>query len=164
MTQSEFDAFLPLSIQQYADYMARNRAWPPLDAPAISLREHTTALPAGLATAHHHLYTIQRDGAAVGEIWLEDVHPSASAAGYIHRVYVHEPFRRCGIATDALALLEQQATALGLASLAVHLFLPNAAAVALFRNAGYESGTLKGPRLNMHKAIARAPRPPGAAA
>ena len=137
MNESEFLAFLAKDIQDYADEKVRAGNWPPDDALQRSREAHDKLLPKGLETPNHHLFTIEFDAQPVGRVWLSSDPKAAGGAGFIYDLYVGEPFRRRGIARQALLLLEEEALRLGLKSLALHVFGHNAAARALYETLGY---------------------------
>jgi GNAT superfamily N-acetyltransferase len=75
-----------------------------------------------LASSNQHLYTIELGGRPVGRLWLSVDPQAAGGAGFIYDVFVAKPFRREGIAAEAMRLLEKQALRLGVSSAALRLF------------------------------------------
>ena len=138
MTEEEFQAFLARSIPEYAAEKVKAGNWTPDEALERSREEHVTLLPQGLATPNHHLYTIEQAGKPVGRLWLSVDQHIAGGAGFIYDLFVDEPFRRRGIASEAMRLLEKEALGLGVRSLALHVFGTNLAARALYQKLGYE--------------------------
>ena len=148
MTDREFQDFLDESVLTYASEKVRVGNWSAEEAQQRSIQAHTELLPNGLASAHQHLYTIEVDGAPAGRLWLCSDPSVAGGAGFIYDLLVAELFRRRGVATAAMRLLEAEATRLGLKSLALHVFGHNTGARALYLHLGYEITNL-----NMSKNI-----------
>jgi GNAT superfamily N-acetyltransferase len=137
MTPEEFADFLTEDIRVYAEEKVSAGNWRPENALRQSQEVHDRLLPDGLASAHQHLYTIELAGRPVGRLWLSADAETAGGAGFIYDVFVDEPFRRRGVATRALRLLEEEALALGLRTLALHVFGFNTTARALYEKLGY---------------------------
>jgi RimJ/RimL family protein N-acetyltransferase len=148
MTQDEFQAFLAQSVPEYASEKVRAGNWTSQEALERSRKDHATLLPEGLASPNQHLYTIELDGTPVGRLWLSDDPKTAGGAGFIYDLFVAEPFRRQGIAAEAMRLLENEALSLGVRSLALHVFGYNLGARALYQKLGYEITNI-----NMSKAL-----------
>jgi len=151
MDDMEFAAFLERSIPEYASEKVRAGNWTPDEAAKRSRQEHAKLLPDGLATPDHYLYTIVLDGKPVGDIWLAVEPRPEGARGFIYDVFIAEPFRRRGIAGQALRLLEGEAARLSVRTLGLHVFGYNTAARALYEMLGYEITNI-----NMAKALADA--------
>lgn len=152
MTEEEFQAFLALSVPEYASEKVKAGNWTPEEALERSRKDHATLLPEGLASPHQHLYTIELGGRSVGRLWLSVDPQAAGGAGFIYDLFVTEPLRRQGIATEAMRLLEKEALDLGVSSLALHVFGYNLAARALYQSLGYEITNI-----NMSKVITSNP-------
>jgi ribosomal protein S18 acetylase RimI-like enzyme len=138
MTDDEFQAFLERNIPGYAADKVRAGNWIPEEAEQKSRQEHDRLLPRGLVSAHQHLYTIDLDGKPAGDLWLSSDPRLTGGAGFICDLYVAEEYRRRGIASEAMRLLEGEATSLGLKGLSLHVFGENQAARALYEKLGYE--------------------------
>jgi len=152
MTEEEFQAFLAQSVPEYASEKVKAGNWTPEEAMERSRKDHATLLPEGLTSPNQHLYTIELGSRPVGRLWLSVDPQTAGGAGFIYDLFVAEPFRRQGIAAEAMHLLEREALSLGVRSLALHVFGYNLAARALYRKLGYEITNI-----NMSKAISSDP-------
>ena len=151
MTDDEFALFLAQNIPDYAAEKVKAGNWTPEEAAQHSADDHAKLLPEGLATPNQHIYTIELDSTPVGRVWLSTQQESAARAGFIYDLFVAEPFRHRGVATEAMHLLEKEAALLGLESLALHVFGFNTAARALYKKLGYEITNL-----NLAKSISAA--------
>lgn len=151
MNELEFQTFLSDSITTYADDKVRAGNWKPSEAMKKSRDDHQKLLPLGLATPNHYLFTIEFNHKSSGRIWLSSDPSTAGGAGFIYDLYIEENSRGQGIATQALRLLEKEASGLGLNKLSLHVFGFNTPAIALYNKLGYEVTNL-----NMSKDI-----PPG---
>ena len=156
MSEEEFQTFWDESVPRYAFEKVEAGSWTPQEALERSRVEHAALLPEGLASLHQHLYAIELEGRPGGRLWLSVDPHTAGGAGFIYDLFVAEPFRRRGIAAEAMQLLEIEALRLGVRSLALHVFGTNAAARALYQKLGYEITDL-----NMAKALPALPEPGG---
>ena len=152
MTEEEFQAFLAQSVPEYASEKVRAGNWTPEEALGRSRKDHATLLPEGLASTHQRLYTIELEGRPVGRLWLSVDPQTAGGAGFIYDLFVAEPFRRQGIAVEAMRLLEKEALSFGVGSLALHVFGYNVAARGLYQKLGYEITNI-----NMSKTLSSNP-------
>jgi ribosomal protein S18 acetylase RimI-like enzyme len=148
MTEEEVQAFLDRNIPAYAADKVQAGNWTSEEAEQRAREEYSRLLPAGLNSAHQHLYTIELDEEPAGDLWLSSDPYMAGGAGFVYDLYVVEEFRRRGIATQALRLLEAEAACLGLSGLSLHVFGDNLAARALYEKLGYEITNL-----NMAKSL-----------
>jgi ribosomal protein S18 acetylase RimI-like enzyme len=138
MTEGEFEVFLAESIPEYATEKVKAGNWDAKEALRRSREEHTKLLPEGLTSPNQNLYVVELDGNPVGRLWLSLDADVAGGAGFVYDLFVEEPFRRRGIAAQAMVLLEKEAVRLGLRSLALHVFGYNLPARALYQKLGYE--------------------------
>jgi RimJ/RimL family protein N-acetyltransferase len=151
MTEQEFQTFLAESIETYAAEKVKAGNWTADEALQRSRDTHDDLLPQGLASPGHRLYTIEVDDEPVGRLWLSTDPKLGPGVGFIYDLFVSEPFRRRGIATQAMRLLEQEALRLGLKSLSLHVFGYNSAARSLYEGLGYETTNI-----NMSKPLSAA--------
>jgi ribosomal protein S18 acetylase RimI-like enzyme len=138
MSDSEFREYLDRSIPEFAEEKVRVGNWTPAEAAQRSEETFQRLLPEGISTPDHHLYKIEQDGVTVGEVWLAMEGTPERKAGYIYDVFIAEPFRRRGIATHAMRLLEKEAVHFGFKTLGLHVFGDNQAAIKLYKKLGYE--------------------------
>lgn len=139
MTEAEFDAFLGNAIRDYAKDKVDAGNWDPAEALQKSEAEFHDLLPDGTASKNQHLFTIKNeDGEGVGMIWfaVTDTKPRPSA--FVYDFVIEEKFRRRGYATQALAAIEEEVSALGIDTISLHVFGHNAGARALYEKTGYE--------------------------
>jgi RimJ/RimL family protein N-acetyltransferase len=153
MTEDEFRVFLPSRVESFATDMVMGRGWLPDGANAKSSDWHSRLLHHGLSTPNHYFYTVRLEHVRVGDIWLAIEGPSDSAGGYIYHFCIDRAFRRRGIGSKAIALLENEASHLSLFRLALHLFSYNVAAIQFFRKVGFRDVTMKVNQFKMAKSL-----------
>ncbi len=138
-TETEFEDYRRLGIVRYAEENVKAGFWSPAEAIEKSRAAHEALLPQGLATPHQYLFSIREPerGEPVGTIWLSADYESATPSGFIYDLFIFEPFRRKGFATQAMLALEDKARELGLTVLYLHVFAHNPAARSLYDKLGY---------------------------
>lgn len=78
------------------------------------------------------------DGGPVGRIWLGLKHPRGTAGcAFLYDIEVDEPYRGQGYGRALLAAAEEAARSHGASAIELNVFGGNAAAIALYRRAGY---------------------------
>lgn len=144
MTENEFEAYVAHDIAVYAEVNIKAGYWNTAEALDKSRAEHQRLLPDGLATRDHHLFTIEDAGhnEKVGTIWLAVDREAAVPAGFIYDLFIDEPFRRKGFATQAMLALEEKAKELGLITLRLHVFVHYDVARSLYEKLDYEVTSL----------------------
>ena len=144
LTQPDFDTYLERDIRLYAEENVRAGYWSEAEALDKSRKAHERLLPEGLATKNHYLFAIQEaaTGVTVGSLWLMADRETERPTGFIFDLFVDEPYRRKGYATQAMLALEHEAHALGLTSLGLHVFAHNPAAFDLYQSLDYEVKSL----------------------
>ncbi len=148
MTQSEFDAFVEMSIPDYAAENVKAGYWSEDEALERSRKEFNQLLPQGLQSENHHLFTVYDGETAVGLIWLRANLDRPLKSGFIFQLWVDEKFRGKGYGRKTMQLIEEKARELGLQKLALHVFAYNSVARSLYESLGYESTSL-----NMAKSL-----------
>jgi RimJ/RimL family protein N-acetyltransferase len=140
MNATEYQAFLDVSIREYAEDKVRAGNWRPEEALERSAQDFQKILPDGVVTRDQYLYNIEAEplGAKVGMIWLARIMQGARPIMFIYDFRTDEPFRRKGYGEQAMHAAEEQAKALGLDTLALHVFGFNHGARALYEKLGYE--------------------------
>lgn len=142
MTQPEFDAFLARSIPEYAADNVRAGYWAESEALERSRKEFERFLPQGLQSPDNYLFTVYDDGTPVGVIWMKANLERPIKSGFIFELYIDESQRGKGYGKQAMLLIEEQARALGLESLGLHVFAVNDVARNLYERVGYEVTSL----------------------
>ncbi|MCI4336734.1 MAG: GNAT family N-acetyltransferase [Thermoplasmata archaeon] len=139
MTALEFDEFVRVSVESYADSKSRAGQWTSTDALEQSRQEFQRILPNGAATAGHLFFTIRRDdGLRVGSIWLALPPARGPRGAYIYEISIDEPHRRHGYAEGALRAVEAISLEHGQSTIELNVFGFNAGAQALYAKIGYE--------------------------
>jgi len=152
MQAVEFETFLARDILEYAQENIRAGYWTAAEAAEKSRAAHEHLLPHGMGTPDHYFFSIRADDVpqAVGVVWLAIRRESAEPSGFIYDLFIDEPSRGKGIATQAMRALEETAKALGLQALYLHVFAHNQTARALYDKLGYQVTSL-----NMVKMLTR---------
>lgn len=150
MRQEAFTAFFEVAVAAYAADNVASGRWLEHEAEQLSRAENERLLPNGVATPDNHLFEIlaSTGGPAVGSLWFVPHVRGARRMAYLTHLFVHPRFRRQGHALAALAAIEPIVAGLGLSGIALNVFGSNAAAQALYREAGYGVTAL-----SMHKSL-----------
>ncbi len=152
MTEAEFSAYADEAVPAYAAEKVAAGQWAPDEALALSRRSLAELLPQGLRTPDHHLYTVRDgEGVAVGVLWMAVQARAGVRIAYVYDVAIRAGHRRRGHAQRAFAALEEEARALGLGGVALHVFGHNTAAQALYAALGYRPTNI-----NLYKPLAPA--------
>ena len=137
MTADRFERFVRESEQTFAEELAATGRMSADDAIAEAHRQFAKELPDGLATDGQELFTAEAAGAEVGILWLSLRSRGAEPHGFILDIAVDAAHRRRGYGRAIMQAAEQETRRLGAASLGLHVFGSNAAAVALYERLGY---------------------------
>lgn len=150
MRAAYFPEFCAKACESYAFENVQSGRWPAEGALALAQAETERLLPQGLATPDHHFLEIQAaaDGRTVGFVWFAKMQRGPSMAAFIYQIHVDAEARRQGHALAALRAVEAFARTERLSAVALHVFQHNAAALALYRAAGYAVASL-----NLHKLL-----------
>ncbi len=139
MTESEFQAYRKGAMEELARERVREGDWQPEDALHKAEQEFQRMLPQGVHTQNQYLLSIQADqtGLNVGMLWFALRGSAPYLAAFIYDFLISEQFRQRGYGTQALSALDEKAKELGVATIALHVFGHNQAAIALYQKAGY---------------------------
>ena len=140
MNEAEYQAYIDTAIREYAEDKVQAGNWQPEEALERSAQDFHKLLPAGVTTRDQYLYNIEDEtlGTKVGIIWLARIMQGAQPIMFIYDFRIDEPFRRKGYGEQALRAAEERAKALGLDTIALHVFGFNHGARALYEKLGYE--------------------------
>ena len=137
MTEPDFQGYLDKAIQGYAQDNIQAGNWRQDEALERSRDAFEGYLPQGIQTPNNYLFClINENGEQVGILWYATL-PKQPGLAFIYDFEIYEPFRRRGYASQALAVMEQDAKARGSSHIELHVFGFNTAARALYKKAGY---------------------------
>jgi ribosomal protein S18 acetylase RimI-like enzyme len=140
MKANEYESYLAISIREYAEDKVQSGNWQPEEALEKSAQDFQKLLPDGVATQDQYLYDIKDEalGVKVGMIWLARMMQGAKPIMFIYDFRIDEPYRRRGYGEQAMRAAEEKTKALGLDTIALHVFGFNHSARALYEKLGYE--------------------------
>ena len=139
MTDAEFEAFRERSVREYGAEHVRAGQWAAEESEERASAEFLQLLPQGAGTADHYLQVIVDggSGARLGEVWYCLLRPRAGRLLFLYLIGDDAPFRRRGVASGVLTLLEAEARRLGAGRIGLHVFGDNTPAQALYARMGY---------------------------
>jgi RimJ/RimL family protein N-acetyltransferase len=139
MTEADYLAYLETAVTEYAHEHVQSGRWSAEEAPALAAQEYQQLLPEGIATPDHYLYMLHDDAtdSDVGRLWFAIRQEAGKRSAFVYDVHIFPAMQRRGYATQAFHALEQQAQALGLAQISLHVFGHNHAARALYEKLGF---------------------------
>jgi ribosomal protein S18 acetylase RimI-like enzyme len=139
MTEATFQRFLARTIPEYAAEKVRSGQWASGGAQARAEGEYQMLLPLGPSTPDNVLYDLHdpNTGADVGVLWYALRDEGAGRMAFVYEVETLPEFRRRGYATQAFALLEQDAARRGAGNIQLHVFGHNHGARALYQGLGF---------------------------
>lgn len=137
MAPAEYEVFRAEVPAAYAEDNVASGRWPREGALERAHRDFERLLPQGSDTPGHFLYEIRAEPAdvIVGHLWFAV--QGAGQEGYLYNIRIKPAFRGRGHARAALQRLEDIALAQGVTTIALHVFVTNASAQALYRSLGY---------------------------
>lgn len=138
MNEADYAAFVESSVPAYAADKVASGQWAREQSLELAGKALADLLPDGLRTAGHYLFTIQDDRSEpVGRLWIAVQARGGGRVAYVYEVAIKPEHRRRGHAAHALRAAEEQARALGLEGIALHVFGHNPDALALYEKLGY---------------------------
>lgn len=137
MTEATFEAYLSVSVGEYAAEKVRAGNWAESEALERSAQSYTELLPNGVATPDNYLFTILAGETPVGELWFAVRQDGGHRAAFIYDFAINEEHRRQGYAAQALTALEAEVQELGLDRISLHVFGHNQPAISLYQKMGY---------------------------
>ena len=140
MAAEDFDTYIEKLTANYAKDNVRSGRWTREEALEKSVSQINSLLPEGIETQNHVFFSIVDEGTgdAVGYIWLHVAPGEGHKKAFIYDLIIFEKFRKRGYGRAALVALEEYAKEKGIASISLHVFAHNAAALSLYRKMGYE--------------------------
>ncbi|MBP8661285.1 MAG: GNAT family N-acetyltransferase [Mesotoga sp.] len=140
MAAEDFDTYIEKLTANYAKDNVRSGRWTREEALEKSVSQINSLLPEGIKTQNHVFFSIVDEGTGdvVGYIWLHIAPGEGLKKAFIYDLIIFDKFRKRGYGRAALVALEEYAKEKGIASISLHVFAHNAAALSLYRKMGYE--------------------------
>jgi ribosomal protein S18 acetylase RimI-like enzyme len=140
MSQTQFERYLPLAVQDYAQEHVRAGNWSAQKALQMAQESFDGLLPDGPATPNQFLFTIEDEmfGEKVGMLWFAVEEREAGSRAFLYDIRIEEAYRHRGYGTQALQALEAKVRELGLTRITLHVFGHNHLARAMYAKLGYE--------------------------
>jgi ribosomal protein S18 acetylase RimI-like enzyme len=143
LTQAEFEIFMALAAEDYAQHVAGHTGVPIEQARESTAHEIATILPQGRLTPNHFFCGARSVDTSklVGYLWwnLDDAHEQA----YLYQVFVLESCRRRGFGRAMLEYVCATLGAKGVRRITLSVFVQNRGAIALYETQGYRVMQLK---------------------
>ncbi|GGF87155.1 N-acetyltransferase [Paenibacillus albidus] len=139
MDEATFQFFLSQSTSDYASDKINAGAWDPETAMKQSADAMTQSLPDGLHTEGAYIYSVVEisSGTQVGYVWFNVKEGRSGREAFIYDIYIFEPFQGKGYGKQAMLALEEEARALNIIRIGLHVFGQNKRAFELYQKVGY---------------------------
>jgi RimJ/RimL family protein N-acetyltransferase len=138
MNQTEFDAFMEISMADHIQGQIKAGSWHAEDADDNMQKLRAQILPQGLVTPNQNFFNVQNDlEEIVGGLWYMIAEREGKHLIFVVDIQIYEPFRRRGFGTQAFRLMENQARDLGITTIALNVFKHNQQAKSMYEKLGY---------------------------
>jgi len=138
MTRSEYDAWRPEAIAEYAGEHVRAGSMPADRAQEMAEKQFTDLLPDGPTTQEHHLLVPLVDEATVGILWLHIPAAVQHPVAFVYDIEVNQDLRGRGLGRAIMLAGESFAREHGAESIRLHVFGDNAVARHLYESLGFQ--------------------------
>ncbi|MBU0455481.1 MAG: GNAT family N-acetyltransferase [Pseudomonadota bacterium] len=141
LTEAEFHKLLQFSIREYAQNLFQYKECDTKTKATITAKKEILSyVPNGLHSMGHFIYKIVDQTKDMGYIWFsfykrEQHDPLQIFLAYIH---IFPSFRRKGLGSKALQLMEKQVRKMGINKIVFYVFKDNQAAVDFYLKNGYQ--------------------------
>lgn len=138
MTETEFDAYVSVSLEEYGAEGVRSGQWHADEAHEKARQAFESLLPEGLKSPDHYLFTVRDEDTPVGILWFGIRRQGRlEPIAFVYDIRINEEYRRRGYATQTLQALETKVQEMGLSRIALHVFGHNHGARQLYEKLGY---------------------------
>ena len=137
MSRERFERFAADAERGFAEELAATGRISFEDAAAEARRQFGVELPDGVDTDGQQLFTAAVDSEEVGVLWLSRRVREGVPHGFILDIAVDAAHQRRGYGRALMLAAERETRRMGAASLGLHVFGGNTAAVALYEQLGY---------------------------
>ncbi|WP_413290754.1 GNAT family N-acetyltransferase [Bdellovibrio sp. HCB337] len=141
MTSEEYTEYRKFSVANYADEKQKGEGLTPEEALKVAQDSYERLLPQGLETPDQFLFSVIEDATQkpVGMLWFAKKSQSGKIYAFIYDVVLNPEKRGQGLGKHLIALMEEEARALGCKSVGLHVFGHNTAAIALYEKSGFHT-------------------------
>lgn len=141
MSDRDFRESLDRAVERRAARNVRRGWWTEADATGTARAELASEYSKGLATPDHRFLNVvdSASGARVGEVWTVVENKGGKTNVWVEWISIDPEFRRRGLATDALRLVEEAAVRDGAERIGLYVVNDNPAALALYTKLGFHS-------------------------
>ena len=138
MQQADYELFLSIATQEYAADKVKNGTWPKEKALALSIAAFASLLPQQWQTKDHYLRKVDCDQETIGFVWYALQQEHEQIGGFLYQLYIHPPFRNNGYGSQVVKLCIEELHALGVDTLALHVFGHNRRALPFYERLGFQ--------------------------
>lgn len=137
MSENEFSRYRELSLEAYAQDIARNFKRPIEIVRSEAEEQVNRILKDGLSTQGHFLFNVveKKTGETIGHVWFNVERDKKRA--FLYDIIIHEPYRGKGLGRKTLQLVEEKLREMGASQLGLHVFAHNEVAIHLYKAQGY---------------------------
>ena len=137
MTKDQFNSFLKISIDNYAQEKIKAEDLSIKDVYKIAHDSFDTLLPNGIKTDSQYLYTILWNNEEIGWFWFGKRVESKKEFGYIYDIYLYPENRGKGYGKPLMVAIENEIKARGFKTMRLQVFGHNTVAQKLYLNSGF---------------------------
>ena len=141
MTSDEFSTYMKSSVEKYAEEKQKGEGLTSEDAIKMARDSYQRLLPQGLETPGQFLYTVFEinSNSQVGILWMAKKMNGVKPYTFIYDIELDAENRGKGLGKELMQLVEKETLHLGCASIGLHVYGHNTAAVALYEKSGFET-------------------------
>ena len=147
MTQSEFETFINISMEDHMRSQILAGNWTEENAPRNMENMRQQVLPDYLETPDHYFYSIKDEKSIIGGLWFAIHNSIVRRSIFVIDIQIYEEFRRKGYGSQTFEFLEEKARELGVKKIRLNVFDHNKPARAMYEKLGYSGGELMSKKL-----------------
>lgn len=139
MSENDLREALRRAVERRAARNVRRGWWTEAEATETARAELTSQFSKGLATPNYRFLKVvdAGSGGSVGEVWVVVDQKGGKTHVWVDWIAIDPEFRRRGLATEALRLVEESAVREGAERIGLHVVLDNPGARALYEKLGF---------------------------
>ena len=138
MRLDEFPAYREHEIESYADALVEQAGLPRKQPVEKSIADNEALFSNGLDTPGLVVLVVESDGEPVGNVVFGSRERHGRRQAFLYDIQIRPEHRGRGLGTRAMALLLEEARALGLERIELNVFGGNEGARRLYRSLGYQ--------------------------